>query len=61
MTKTAPAKFDAVIGHWGTRILAGVSEHDMQRYCEEKRLYVYSKRSIGLTYVEVELRKVGAA
>jgi hypothetical protein len=50
-------KFDAVIGHWQTRILQGVSREVLDAYCAEKGLRIYSEHRIGLTYREVLLVK----
>lgn len=50
-------KYDAVIGHWETRILAGVSKEALDAYCAAKGLLVASDRAIGLVYREVVLVK----
>ena len=50
-------KYDAVIGHWQTRILQGVSREVLDAYCAEKGLCIYSEHRIGLTYREVLLVK----
>ena len=54
---TAATKYDAVIGHWQTRILAGVSKAALDAYCTAKGLRVFSDRAIGLVYREVLLVK----
>jgi hypothetical protein len=50
-------KFDAVIGHWQTRILQGVSREELDAYCATKGLLVATDRAIGLVYREVLLVK----
>lgn len=48
-------KFDAVIGHWQTRILQGVSKDALDAYCVAKGLRIATDRAIGLVYREVLL------
>jgi hypothetical protein len=50
-------KFDAVIGHWQTRILQGVSREALDAYCQAKGLRIATDRAIGLVYREVLLVK----
>lgn len=50
-------KFDAVIGYWQTRILAGVSQEALDAYCAAKGLRIATDRAIGLVYREVLLVK----
>lgn len=48
-------KYDAVIGHWRTRILQGVSRETLDAYCAAKNLRIATDRAIGLVYREVLL------
>ena len=57
MTEEQTTKYDAVIGHWQTRILQGVSREVLDAYCAAKGLRIYSDHRIGLTYREVLLVK----
>ena len=57
MTEEQTTKYDAVIGHWQTRILQGVSCEVLDAYCAAKGLRIYSDHRIGLTYREVLLVK----
>jgi hypothetical protein len=51
-------KYDAVMGHWRTRILQGVSREVLDAYCASKGLRIATDRAIGLVYREVFLVKV---
>lgn len=48
-------KYDAVIGHWQTRVLQGVSREALDAYCAAKGLRIATDRAIGLVYREVFL------
>ena len=50
-------KYDAVMGHWRTRILQGVSREVLDAYCATKGLRIATDRAIGLVYREVFLVK----
>ena len=50
-------KYDAVIGHWQTRILQGVSRETLDAYCAAKGLRIATDRAIGLVYREALLVK----
>lgn len=50
-------KYDAVIGHWQTRVLQGVSRETLDAYCAAKNLRISTDRAIGLVYREVLLVK----
>ena len=54
-TQTPAVKYDAVIGHWQTRILQGVSKEALNAYCTAKGLRISTDRAIGMTYREVAL------
>jgi hypothetical protein len=50
-------KYDAVIGHWQTRVLQGVSRATLDAYCAAHCLRITADRAIGLVYREVTLAK----
>jgi len=50
-------KYDAVIGHWQTRILQAVSKDVLDAYCAAKGLRIANDLAIGLVYREVFLVK----
>ena len=50
-------KYDAVIGHWQTRVLQGASREVLDAYCAAKGLRIATDRAIGLVYREVLLVK----